>query len=245
MLKTFVTVAVLACLIGSVGVAQTPAAGPSAREPEITASGRGEVRLAPAYAAVIVNVTTRANTAVVAASQNAQKVEATMKALRSAGLAEKDIVTSGYNLQQVYEHPPNRSLPEPVGFSANTTLRAEVRRIESLGRVIDAAINAGATGISGIQFFGSNTDEARRSAMVEAVREARADADAIARAAGGSLGRLIALNSGGVSQPFAREMYNPNLLAAAASVATRIVPGELTVTALVSGRWEFIPGTSR
>jgi uncharacterized protein len=241
------TALIAACIAGSAAGAQAAMSSPSAREPEITASGRGEVRLAPTYAAVIVNVTTRANSAVEAAAQNAQKVDATMKALRGAGLTEKEIATSGYNLQQNYEYPPNRQ-PEPVGFAAHTTIRAEVRRLESLGRVIDAAITGGATGVSGIQFFASGTDEARRSAMAQAVREAKADADVIARAAGGSLGRLIALNSGGVSQPIRRDMYEAQLSAVATrgtSTPTSIVPGELNVTALVSGRWEFIPGSSR
>jgi uncharacterized protein YggE len=234
------------CVAVNAAGAQAAMSSSSAGAPEITASGRGEVHLAPSYAVVMVNVTSRANAAGEAASQNAQTVEATMKALRGAGLTNKDIATAGYSLQQNFEYLPNRQ-PLPTGFSAHTTIRVEVRRLESLGRVIDAAISGGATGISTVQFLATNTDEARRSAMAEAVREARADADVIARAAGGSLGRLIALNSGGVSLPIPRDMYSGQMQSAAilASAPTRIVPGELNVTALVSGRWEFIPGASR
>ena len=84
--------------------------------------------------------------------------------------------------------------------------------------------------------------------MAEAVGEARADADALARAAGGSLGRLIALNSGGVAQPLRREMdfsLQSVVVTGASAGPTNIVPGELTIAAMVFGRWEFIPGTSR
>jgi uncharacterized protein YggE len=230
----------------AVASAQAPEQSPSPNQPEITASGRGEVRLAPTYAAVIVNIATRTATAVEAASQNAQKVQAVIRALRASGLSEKDITTAGYNLQQDYDYRPDRR-PEPAGFTANTSIRAEVRRLESLGKVIDAAITGGATGISGVQYFASNTEEARRSAMAEAVREARLDADVLARAAGGSLGRLIALNSAGGTQPFPREMAmaGGNVAMRAAGAPTNIVPGELTVIAMVSGRWEFIPGASR
>ena len=248
MLRSFVTVVLPACLMVSVGIAQTPAPGPSPREPEITASGRGEVRLPPTYAVLTINVMTTSKAAVDAASQNARRVEAIIRALRSAGLTEKDITTAGYRLDQNYEHPRNAE-PRPVGFSAHTTIRAEVRPLENLGRVIDAAIAGGATGVSGIQFLASNTEDARRTAMAEAVRHAKADADVLARAAGGSLGRLISLNSGGVVQP-RREMYDVQLQSVLASsggmaAATTIVPGELNVTATVFGRWEFIPGTSR
>ena len=225
----------------------TEASSPSPQQPEITASGRGEVRLAPTYAAVIVNISTRATTAVEAASENAQKVQAVMRALRASGLSEKDITTAGYNLQQDYDYRPDRR-PEPSGFTANTSIRGEVRRLESLGKVIDGAIAGGATGISGVQYFAANTEEARRSAMAQAVREARTDADVLARAAGGSLGRLIALNSGGASQPFPREMLAMaagNVSVRAAGAPTNMVPAELNVIAMVSGRWEFIPGAAR
>lgn len=246
MFRQLASALIAGCIAGSAAVAQSAAiSSPSAREPEITASGRGEVKLAPTYAALMVNIETRASTAVTAASQNAQKVETVMKALRAAGLSEKDIATAGYNLQQMYDYSSNRQAPEPIGFSANTMIRAEVRRLESLGRVIDAAIAAGTTGISGIQYFASNAEEARRSAMSQAVREARTDADVLARAAGGSLGRLIALNSGGVSQPFPRDMMLAGGQARAAGAPTNIVPGELNISAMVSGRWEFIPGASR
>jgi uncharacterized protein YggE len=247
MFRQIASALIAGCIAGSVAVAQAASvSSPSSSEPEITASGRGEVKLAPTYAALMVNIETRANTAVAAASQNAQKVEAVMKALRGAGLSEKDIATAAYNVQQMYDYSSPRQAPEPIGFSANTMIRAEVRRLESLGRVIDAAIGSGATGISGVQYFASNAEEARRSAMSQAVREALTDADVLARAAGGSLGRLIALNSGGVS-PFPRDIQfaGGNVGMRAAAAPTNIAPGELNVTAIVSGRWEFIPGPSR
>ena len=244
MVRQIVSAIVIACVAVSAARAQAPTSSGSAREPEITASGRGEVRLPPTYAILTVNVATRANAAVEAASQNARRVEGIMNGVRSAGLAEKDISTSGYRLEQNYEYLRNAEA-RPAGFSATTTIRAEVRSLENLGRVIDAAISGGATGVSGIQFLASNSEEARRSAMADAVRQARAEAEVIARAAGGSLGRLIALNSGGVSQPVPRDMYAANVLASSVASPTNIVPAELNVTAIVFGRWEFIPGTSR
>jgi uncharacterized protein len=247
MMRQFTFAIMVACMAGSAAGAQATASPPSAREPEITASGRGEVHLAPTYAVVTVNITTRATTAAEAASQNAPKVDATLKALQGAGLSDKDISTSEYSLQQHYEYPPNRQ-PQPAGFVASTTIRAEVRRLKDLGRVMDAAIAAGATGIGGIQFLASNTDEARRAAMNDAVRQAKADADVIARAAGGSLGRLISLNSGSIPQPVGREIQMRGADMArvvSGSAGTSIVPGELNITATVFGRWEFLPGPSR
>jgi uncharacterized protein YggE len=85
--------------------------------------------------------------------------------------------------------------------------------------------------------------------MSEAVRQARLDADAMARAAGGSLGRLLSLASTGIAQPLYNVLDSYQLQGVVATGASRqittIVPGELIVSAQVLGRWEFLPGTSR
>ena len=250
MLRRFVVMSLSICALSSrsFGQAPAPSGAPSAKDPEVTTSGRGETRLAPDYAYVTIGVTNPAQNAVDAASENARRFESILGALRSFGLNDRQLLTSRYNLTQNFEYPKNGQ-PKPSGFVARSTIRAEVRRLEDLGKIIDASIASGATEVSGVQFLASNTDEARRTAMTEAVRQARADADAMARAAGGSLGRLIALNSGGISQPF----YNAggNMLASSAMVTsggyppTTIAPGDLVVTAMVFGRWEFVAGPSR
>jgi uncharacterized protein len=246
MLRRFVVMSLSLCALSSRSVGQTPT--PSAKEPELTTSGRGETRLAPDYAYVTIGVTNPAQNAVDAASENARRFESIMGVLRSFGLNDRQLLTSRYNLTQNFEYPKNGQ-PKPSGFVARSTIRAEVRKLEDLGKIIDASIASGATEVSGVQFLASNTDEARRTAMMEAVRQARSDADAMARAAGGSLGRLIALNSGGISQP----TYNAGgnvfatgaVLMSGGSQPTTIAPGDLTVTAQVFGRWEFIGGQSR
>jgi uncharacterized protein YggE len=249
MLRRFVAMSLSICALSSRSLGQVPApsGAPSAKEPELTTSGRGETRLAPDYAYVTIGVTNPAQNAVDAASENARRFESILGALHSFGLNDRQLLTSRYNLTQNFEYPKNGQ-PKPSGFVARSTIRAEVHRLEDLGKIIDASIASGATEVSGVQFLASNTDEARRTAMTEAVRQARADADAMARAAGGSLGRLIALNSGGISQPIYNARQNVQfegaMLTSAGAPPTSIVPGDLMVTAQVFGRWEFVAGPS-
>lgn len=246
MLRRFVVMSLAICAFSSGSIAQAPA--PSAREPELATSGRGETRLAPDYAYVTIGVTNQAQNAVDAASENARRFESILGALHSFGLNDRQLLSSRYNLTQNFEYPKNGQ-PKPSGFVARSTIRAEVRRLEDLGKVIDASIAGGATEVSGVQFLASNTDEARRTAMTEAVRQARADADAMARAAGGTLGRLITLGSTGVLQPFYYARENVQVTGAMALAGgvppTNIVPGDLVVTAQVFARWEFVAGPSR
>jgi hypothetical protein len=232
----------MALFLPAFAMAQTQSASPSPREPEITTTGRGEVRLPPDLAYIVVGVTTQSQNALEAASENARRINAILAALHAIGLTDQQVKTAGYSLSQVYDYPKNQE-PRLKAFVARNTLRAEIPRIDDVGKAIDAAISTGATDISSIQFTVSNTEDARRTALANAVKQARSDADAMARAAGGTLGRLISVVSGGVLLPGASP-YQGVMLTAAMSPApppTPIIPGELSVIATVSTRWEFLP----
>jgi uncharacterized protein YggE len=239
-LKSFASAAIAACLIASAGEAQT-VAGPSAREPEITATGRGETHLPPTFAVLMIAVTTRAGSATEAASQNSAKVASTMSSLRSAGVVAEDLSNEGYNVEQAYDDKGRRG-----GFTARNSIRVRINSVDQVGRFIDAALAGGATDITSVQFGAANMEDARRTAMAEAVRQARSDAEIIANAAGGRLGRVISLSAGaGMPPGYGPFMLEARLTSGGSPVPTVVSPRELTVSAQATGRWEFIPGTSR
>ena len=228
----------------------------SPRPPEITAAGRGEITVTPDRAAILVSVESRAPAAATAASANASKMAAVFQALRAAGLAQADITTSGYNVGQDPRTmrmampsgvPP--SLAVPVEFLARNTVRAIVRRLDDTGKVIDAALAAGATSIASVQFSSANTDEARRNALGIAVAQAQRDAEALARAAGGTLGKLLSMSSsgpGGPMMPYSGDTYSSYAAELGGSAySTMINPRDMSVFVSVFGRWEFVPGPSR
>jgi uncharacterized protein YggE len=123
------------------------------------------------------------------------------------------------------------------------TVRVEVRDLSLVGKAIDASLSAGANVISSLTFYASNTDEARRAALAQAVSRARADADAVAKAAGGSVGQLLEISTGEVRlpQPINKMMMRGNVAGQAAE-ATPIDPAEQTVSAYVTARWAFAGG---
>ena len=221
----------------------TVVTGPTAREPEVTASGRGETRLAPNFGVVMFGVITRAGNAAEAVSQNAAKVASTLAALREAGIATEDLSNEGYSLEPAYEDNGRRR----AGFTARNTIRARVNRIDQVGRVIDAGVSGGANEIHSVQFGATNIEEARRAAVVEAVKQARAEAALLATAAGGAVGRLITISSSSNIPT----VYGQVQLAAEVVTAgglrtpTFVSPRDVTVTAAAFGRWEFLPGAAR
>ncbi|HKC82127.1 MAG TPA: SIMPL domain-containing protein [Gemmatimonadaceae bacterium] len=241
MMKAFGFVALAVSVIASAGLAQT-SAGPSSREPEITATGWGETHLPPTFAIVMIAVSTRAGSATEAASQNATKVASTVSSLRNAGVGPDDVSNEGYNVEQAYNEKSQR-----VGFTARNSIRVRVPNVDQVGKIIDAALAGGATDISSVNFGAASIEDARRAAMTEAVRQARADAEIIASAAGGRLGRLISLSAAsGLPPGYGPFMLEARLTSAGGSaVPTVLSPRDLLVSAQASGRWEFVPGPSR
>jgi uncharacterized protein YggE len=210
--------------------------------PQIAVSGRGEVKVSPDRATIQVSVQTRAATAAAAAAENATKQQSVMAALRALGLASDQLSTINYNVypEQRYEQGKE---PVIVAYNVTNTILVDVRKLSQVGPVIDAALSHGANVITSLQFYASNTEAARRSAIATAIEKARADADAAARAAHGSLGTLLEINIGAYSPPPPRPMMMVRGVAGGVAQAdTPINPGEETLSVEVTTRWRFLPG---
>jgi uncharacterized protein YggE len=206
--------------------------------PQIVVNGRGEVKVAPDRATIQISVQSRATTAAAAAADNAKKQSAVISAIKAIGLKDEQISTSNYSVVPEQKYSPNES-PIVTGYTVTNTIVADVRTVATVGAIIDAALAHGANLISGLSFYSSNTDAARRVAIASAVEAARADADAAAKAAHGSLGELIEIVIGAFSPPSPRPMIMRAALATGQD-ETPISPGQESVTAEVTVRWRFI-----
>lgn len=210
--------------------------------PSLVTSGTGEAKVTPDRAAVMVNVQTRGATAAAAASENARRTAAVLEALGKLGLPKSQLSTEGYSVNPEMVYGSGQA-PRVTGYVVTNTIRAESQRPEQAGAIIDAALGAGANMINGLSFYASSIDGARRTAIVSAVASARADAEAMARAAGGSLGSVIELSTQGPTVP-PRPMYDMSAMARKldAAVPTPVNAGDQTVTVFVTARWQFVPG---
>jgi uncharacterized protein YggE len=208
--------------------------------PQISVAGRGEVKVSPDRATVQISVQTRAVTAAAAAAENANKQQSVLAALRALGLGTDQLSTINYNVypEQRYEQGKE---PVIVGYNVTNTILADVRKLTQVGPVIDAALAHGANMIASLQFYASNTEAARRSAIATAIEKARADAEAAARAAHGSLGNLLEINIGAYSPPPPQPMMM-RLAAGAAQAETPINAGDQTLAVEVTTRWRFLAG---
>jgi uncharacterized protein YggE len=209
--------------------------------PDIETVGTGERRIPPDRASVNLLVESKAPEASAAAAANAQTVQAVRDALRRLGL-DSAVTTASYNVGPDYE-PPRPMSGEPprrTGYVARTLMRVQLTRIDQVGRVIDAGLASGATGVQGAFFEASSAPTVRREALASAAAAARQDAEALARALGGTLGPLLsASTSSDPRRPIpitAMRMAVPQM-----AYPTEIAPNEIVVTAVVVTRWRFVP----
>lgn len=210
--------------------------------PTIVTAGQGEAKVTPDRASVMVNVQTRAATAAAAGSLNAQRSRAVLDALAKLGLPKDQLSTEGYNVYPETRYDSSGGSPRVTGYVVTNTVRAETHRPEQAGAIVDAALGAGANLINSLAFYASSIDIPRREAIATAVGNARADAEAMAKAAGGSLGALLELSTQGPTAP-PRPMYDLSARAKMAQAEpTPINPGEQTVSVYVNARWQFVPG---
>lgn len=211
--------------------------------PQIVTSAQGEARATPDRATIMIGVETRAATAADAAAQNSRKQRAVIAAIRAKGVAPEMIRTSGFNVIPETRYIQGQE-PRTTSYRVTNVVTVDVRRIDLVGPVIDAALGSGSNQINSLTFGFSAADSLRRVALADAVTKARADADAMARAAGGSLGQLLELTASDVMQPPPR----PFMAMAVAEADRSSVPiqaGEEAIRAGVTARWQFVSGPSR
>ena len=216
---------------------------PLAMPPQIVVSGVGETRVTPDRAIINIGVYSRATTATAAARENARKQQAIIDTLRALGIPREQISTTQFNVHPEMRHSPQSGRADIIGYAVNNTVRVEIRQLDQVATAIDAALSKGANQINSLDFFVFNADEPRRRALTQAIERARLDADAMARAAGGSLGSLLELSTGYTAIPIPRrEMAMAAAARVQADVATPIEPGEEMIRAVVTARWQFVPG---
>lgn len=232
--------AIVSAVLAVQGMSSRSLAAQSPPPPQVVVTGTGEARVAPDRATITLGVQSRAATASAAASDNARRLRAILDTLRAVGLASEQLATVNYNVSPEMQYSPTGNQPPKVtGYVVTNSVRAEVRRLDQVAVVIDAALTKGANEVSSLQLFSSKADSTRRAALAAAVTDARAQAEVLARAAGGSLGPLLELSA--AEEPI-RPIPQPLMrtTAAMAPVRTPIEAGEQTITATVTVRWTFV-----
>ena len=163
---------------------------------------------------------------------------AVIGALRGAGVEDTDLRTAALDVSPNWEHDGTRMVRN--GFTVTNRIAVTVRDLEAVGRVLDAGLEAGATGLDGVSFLLADPAPAAEEARRAAVADARHRAETIADAAGGRLGPLVGIAEGAPAGP--SPFPAPRMMAVAADAApTPVLPGRIEVSVTVTAEWELLP----
>jgi uncharacterized protein YggE len=207
--------------------------------PQIVASAQGEAKVTPDRARIFIGVESRARTAAAASADNARKQRAVIDTLRAMGVPPELYSTIEYSVYPEQAFHPERgdTMPRVTGYVVRNVVRVEVRQIEQVGRFVDAVLAKGANQIHSLEFYASNADEARRTALAQAIQRATAEACAMAQAAGGTVTAPLEISELGGAMPVPQ--YGNMMMERAQAAPTPINPGEQTLSVSVVTRWYF------
>jgi len=224
-------------LAGCIGSAQTDNSGASRT---LTVSKRREATAAPDKAIVHVSIEATADSASAVRNELSNRSVQLNDGLIAAGIPEESITTGRFS---IYERRERTRIPEggETGSDAEVqettrsegthSFRIEVDDVESVGSVIDTAVDSGADTVSHIEFTLSKDRRAelRQEALDSAIEAARAESEFVAGEVDQSVGGVKSVDtSGGDISPVRREYDTAE---AAGSGSTELQPDDVTVRA--------------
>ncbi|MHA1189563.1 MAG: SIMPL domain-containing protein [Alphaproteobacteria bacterium] len=144
----------LTILAASLGVAALMIAGSAdAQEPDrtrrMTITAAGTVTAEPDMATLSLGVVTDGRTAAAALAANTAAMTGIVATLKGAGIAARDLQTSGFNINPRYTHPPRRTdgqqaAPQIAGYSVHNSLNVRIRDLAQTGAVLDVVVGLAA-----------------------------------------------------------------------------------------------------
>jgi uncharacterized protein YggE len=216
----------------SAGAFAQPAPAPGPDAPVVVTVGEGIVKRAPDRAWVTIAAESRAKTPAEVQKLNADAMSAVMQKLKGMGLPAEAIRTAAYELRPEFDYANNRQTLR--GYVARNAVEVRVDDLPKLGEVLDVAVGAGATSVSGIRFDLKDRTSAEQTALQRAVADARTQADTAAQAAGMKVERVVRLEvHRETSMPPPRPMMTMRA-EMAASAEPPMAPGELEIKAMVT-----------
>jgi uncharacterized protein YggE len=197
----------------------------------LTVSGRGVERIPTSLSQVTLGVEVQGKTAQEVQQEAARRSSAVLALLKSRNVEK--LQTAGISLNPVYSY--NNNVQKITGYAASNTVSFRIPT-EKAGTLLDEAVKAGASQISGISFVA--TDEAIASAKKQALQKATQEAQQQANAVFSTLGlqakEVVSIQLDGVNPPPPVLYASQVAKLANERASTPVVGGEQQVEASVT-----------
>lgn len=224
------------------GAIAQPLAGPPPRPATIQVTGQAQVSKTPDRVYIDIGVTTQARQSQAAASQNAARLAAVIAAVRRTAGSGAQLTTTEYSINPDYNYPRDGGTAAVVGYTVSNVVEVRLDDLGNIGRVIDAATQAGSNNVQGIRFALRDEEAARSEALRQAALEAREDAGTLADALGLRVTGVLAVTEGSPAvMPVYPRAVRLFAQANAAAAPTPVEKGTIDVNATVTLTVEVAP----
>ncbi len=202
-----------------------------------TTQGEGKVTAVPDIAQINLGVTINRVTVKETQNEANRIINKISEALKKLGIGEKDIKTTGYNLNPTYDWTGGGQ--RITGYQININLEVNARDFDKINEIIDTATTDGANLVGGLQFKveEQKLKELQKKAREEAVREAKEKAESLASAAGMRLGKIVNIQENQVT-PWEPRPLMLEKAVGQAGAPTQIEPGEQEIKITVTLSYE-------
>lgn len=223
----------LLAALGGDGVRTTNQAAADSPDTQhaIIVSGDGSVLAKPDTAHVTLGVQIQNAELSAAQSQATDQMNAVLASLKQSGISDDNIKTVNYSINVNQDY--SKGTGEVTGYTVFNMVDVKITDIDKVGAIIDAAVQAGANNVGGVQFSVENMDALVQQAREQAMADAKSKAEQLAKLGGVTLGAPISISEGTSTPP------QPMAARDAASVPSGSVPiqtgqNEITVSVTVS-----------
>lgn len=200
---------------------------------ELSVVGEGKVDAVPDTANVSAGITvSNVRTAQEAETKISDINNKIVAALEKLGIDKKDIQTSNFSVNPTYNYQIPSDPNTISGYTGTATLTIKVRKVDDLPKVITAATEAGANQVYNNGFSIENPEKYREEARNMAIKNAREQAEKLAKQLGIRLGKVVNISeSTDGNTPFYRAV---GVLDSAMVKGPELQPGSQTVTSTVT-----------
>jgi uncharacterized protein len=218
-------------VLGSAMNASAQVTAPAASDGTLlSVSAEAKASRVPDIATMSTGVVTQALDANGALRANAEEMNKVMAAIKAAGIAERDVQTSGISIYPQYQYAENKP-PKINGYQASNTVTLKVRDISKLGKVLDALVASGANQVNGPNFEIDEPEAAYDEARRNALKKAQTRAEMYAKALGLRVRKIVSIDEGTGYQPPVMLRQQSMKAMAMDSMESPVSPGETTLTA--------------
>ena len=231
-------------LVGAAALMSAPASAQQSsaqQPPRISVIGEGEVGVAPDMAILNLTVLREGETARAALTANSEAMKQVLAALKEAGIAERDLQTSGLSIQPRFAQPNKERNVEPkiIGYTVSNALTVRVRKLAEAGAILDKAVSLGVNQGGGIVFVKDDLKPTLTEARKLAVADAIARAKTLAEAADIKLGKILVIEE---QSSLPRPMpYGGPMRMAASDASVPLASGENSYRTQVNVVFEIAP----